>query len=366
MDIFKFNNPNAPTKMEQGEIINNLKSKMWVERYRDAGEFTLIAPANSGIKEKLPIGTFISHIKTTEIMIVENHEISDTAGNESDVIITGRGFETFFENRIVGSNKTYPVSQVLSDYLLPANYTWNQAVTLINNHILASSLIDKSYAFPYVSVSSIVSGTSISIERTFPSESLYSHILKLLAIDDLGIKIIRPGLWSIVPLDTTVVIHVGIDKSAKVVFSYDTGEIISADYLWSNKKLKNAAMVSGKWVQTVVNPIDIEYKKRMMYVDAKDIDEKDAAAPSGARLTEVVAAMQQRGKEALASKNNLVLTKANVIKEVSRATYRVDFDVGDLIMVGGDYNQTAPMRVSEYVEIEDSTGESGYPTLTIS
>ena len=152
------------------------------------------------------------------------------------------------------------------------------------------------------------------------------------------------------------------------MFSYDTGEIVSADYLWSNKKLKNAAMISGKWVQTVVNPTDAGYARRMMYVDATDIDQAFTVAPSTSTsptLAAIVAAMQQRGREALAAQNNIALTKAEVTKQSTLAKYRVDFDVGDYIMVSGDYNEAAPMRVSEYVEIEDSTGESGYPTLTL-
>ncbi len=41
MDLFRFLNPTAPTRLEQGEIINGLTSIMWIERYREAGEFTL-------------------------------------------------------------------------------------------------------------------------------------------------------------------------------------------------------------------------------------------------------------------------------------------------------------------------------------
>lgn len=368
MDIFKFTNPTAPTKMEQGQIINGFKSKRWVERYRDAGDFTLVAPADSGMRQLLPIGSFISHMNTTEIMIVENHEIKDNKDTPSEITITGRGFETYLSNRSVGANKAFPVSGTIADYPLGAGFTWNQVITLIGNHILASALIDDNDAIPFVSLLSTVPGSSTSVARTVPRGSLYDRALEILKIDDLGIKVVRPGPWS--PLvagspDVALVIHKGIDRSANVIFSYDTGEIVSADYLWSNKIFKNAALITGKWVETVVVPAAVEYARRWMYIQASDIDQAQTAAPTGTTLTAIIAAMQQRGIEALASQIDIVLTQAEVSKQAAKSIYRTDFDVGDLITVSGDYNAISKMRVSEFVEIEDDTGESGFPTLAM-
>jgi len=73
MDVFTFLNPTSPTKMEQGVFVNGLLSKMWVERYRQAGEFRFTAKASSGVREQLPLGAFISHTDTHEIMVVDNH-----------------------------------------------------------------------------------------------------------------------------------------------------------------------------------------------------------------------------------------------------------------------------------------------------
>lgn len=368
MDIFKFTNPTAPTKMEQGQIINGFTSKLWVERYREAGEFSLSAPADSGVRDLLPIGSFISHVNTSEIMIVENHEISDNKGAASDITITGRGFETYLENRIVGANKAFPVSGTMTDYNLGAAFTWNQVVTLIGNHILASALLDDNDAIPFVSLLSTVPGTSTSIARTVKRGPLYNAALALLEIDNLGFKVVRPGPTS--PLggasvDVALVVHKGVDRTATVIFSYDTGEISSADYLWSNRKFKNAALVTGKWVETKVTPAAIEYGRRWMYLTANDIDEQYTTAPTGSTLTAVVNAMQQRANEALLAQLDIALTKAEVSREAVKSIYRTDFDVGDLITVSGDYNEVSTMRVSEYVEFEDENGESGYPTLTM-
>lgn len=369
MDIIKFNNPTSKTKMEQGDIVNGIKTKMWVERYREAGEFKFVGNISSGIREKLPIGTFVSHTDSFELMLVENHEINDDKGKETEVVITGRGYETYLENRIVGSNQTFPFVSETLDYQLGTEYSWTQAVIMIQTHTIATYLNDDDNAIPYLQVlAETITGTYEQVPRLVKRGSLYSRLMELLSIDNLGIKVIRPGIWS--PLgatseDTAFLIHKGVDRSATVVVSYDTGEIESADYLWSNKRLKNAAVVSGRWVEVFVTTSGTGFDRRVMYLEASDVDNSFSVPPTGDDLTVTIAVLQQIGLDALKAQNDVILTKAEVSKESLKAVYRKDFAVGDVITVNGDYNETSKMRISEYVEIEDETGQTGYPTLSI-
>lgn len=361
MDVIRFHNPTDPTKMEQAEIINDLKTKMWVERYRNAGEFTFTADANSGMRDALPIGSFVSHVDTSELMIVENHEISGEKGRPSELIISGRGLETDFEQRILGSNIATPFSGVIGDYALASDETWNQAVTMLQDHLYASMLLDDDNEWPYLTITTDIPAGGTEVARTIKRTDLHKALLDLLAIDEVGVRVIRPTPGVV---NTTLLIHKGVDRSSEIVFSYDTGEIESADYLWTNKALKNAAFVSGKWVQVWVEGAETGYSRRVMQVDASDIDNEYTAAPAGGDLTAVVAAMTQRGNDAISAQNEISLTKAEVSREVNQSQYRVDFNVGDLITVHGDYNEISTMRISEYVEIEDQNGRIGYPTLT--
>lgn len=368
MDIIKFNNPNHQTKMEDGQFIEGLSTKMWVERYNKEGEFKFTAPASIDMRSKLPIGSFISHVDSDELMVVEDHEINESSGS-GDLTITGRGLETFFENRIVGSNKIFPYVGEITDYVLESDYPWSQAATLIKNHILVSELEDSHYALPYFTVLSTVTGIEpeLDIPRSVKLGDLYKAVLDFLKINNLGIKVVRPGPYSpISDGNSAIVIHNGLDKTNDVMISASTGEIVSADYLWSSRKYRNAALISGKWVQTVVEPdTAVEYDRRMMFVDGQNVDKDFTVAPEGTDLDNVIAAMQQLGREAIAAQNHVVLTKAETSKTGLKALYRRDYGIGDLITVVGDYNETAIMRVSEYVEIEDQNGESGYPTLSV-
>jgi len=364
MDIIKFTSSGP---VSGGQVVEGFSSKMWIERYRDPGEFKLIAPISSGIREKLPMGTFITHMDTVELMIVENHEINDVKGQESEIVITGRSWETFLENRIIGSNKYFPLSETPVEYPLISGYTWIQARTLIENHCLQSYLADANNAIPYFEVRNVVStGTSLAADRSVKRGPLHKALLDFLAIDNLGIKAVRPGPWSNATngVNFVLTIYKGVDRTAGIIFSWDRGEIETADYFWTNRTSKNSALIVGKWVQTVV-VASSGYSRRTMLIDASDIDQGYASPPGGADLTAVVTAMQQRGRDILAANNSVTITKAEVTKEGTRYKYRTDYNLGDIVTVSGDYNSSAAMMVVEYVETEDSTGVGGYPTLSL-
>lgn len=368
MDIFKFNSPTSPTKLEHGEIVDDIKSKMWIERYRGAGEFTFMADPDTGIREKLPIGSLVSHVNTDEVMIVENHAITEARGHQSEITITGRGFETVLEGRVVGSNKTYPNTDGTNDYVQSADETWHQAVLLVSHHILDYMLLDTTNAIPYVDVLTDVTGTGVAEARSFRREDLYSSLLKILEVDNLGTKIIRPSPRS--PLapgspNIAFLIRKGVDRSSSVTLSYDGGEIDTADYLWSDRRVRNAAMVSGKWVETFVSDSSVEYDRRTLYVDAKDIDEGYQTAPTGTDFDNVVALMNQRGLEELAKQKYITLTKADVHEDYYQSRYREDFELGDIVTVLGSYSESSKMMINEFVEIEDEQGFRGYPTLSL-
>jgi len=367
MDVFKFNNPTHPMLMEQGEIVNGLSSKMWIERYSEAGEFTFSAPVSSNIRETLPIGTFVSHINTRDIMRVKDHEINEEKNQEAELIVTGVGLEVAFDSRIVGAEKTFPTSTGVTDYVMSSAFLDANIVTLIKDHIYASEVVDADNAIPYLEVISTVSSHGTAAALSLRQTDLYSAVLELLIDQDLGIRAVRPGPWNTALsnlINTAIEVHQGADRTQTVVFSNDSGEIERADYLWSDRKDKNCALITGRWVETTVEGTEVGIDRKWMTVDASDIDQSLTSAPSGGTLTSIVNKMKKRGTAALRAQKNIALTKAEIAKNSVRALYRTDYELGDLISVEGNYNEDSIRRVTEYVEIEDKTGRSGYPTLS--
>jgi len=372
MDILKFK---TKEPLSDADIVEGITSKMWVERYRDAGEFRIIAPVDSGVREQLTVGSFISHINSTDLMIVENHEISSTSGESPDVIITGRGFETLLENRIVGSNKTIPTLGPFNDFYCPSSQPWSAAIQVMRDLVLLNTkgggLLDTTNEFRYVYPTWI--GTpagDVGDIWVKAGKNAYQAIMELLLIADTGIKAIRPGPWSTINYGTTtdinLVVHQGIDRSDTITFSWDAGEVLSADYLWTNKAQKTAAYIRGKWCDAwvVLSGTSDRFDRRIMFIDGTDFDNNWNTAPTTTEQTTIRTQMSQYALNTLRAQKFLTLVKADISQTGTAFKYRTDYDLGDIVTVNGEYG-SGEMRVTEYIEYEDETGANGYPTVSV-
>ena len=359
MDLFKFTNNNK-TQLIEGSPILNYDSIMWIERYKEPGEFTLTAKLSSGLQSFLPLGSIISHAKTYEACIVENHEISETSDLDPIIKITGRSLDSYLENRIVGLNialnsPTAPPTQ----YELALDKLDTQIVQLINDHI---DLNNDIYAY-------CDDISTIEESRIIKRQTVSSAVIDLLSLDDFGIRVIRENPYSITsPFSTNTTllyIHKGNDHSNDVIFSWNLGELESASYLFSIKSLKNAALVQSTYFEIVVyddntlNPYDIRY----MIVDASDLDRSLTELPTETEITELVNKLITRGFESLSTQKSINISSINVSKS-TQYNYREHYDIGDIVSISGNYGIIEQRRVIEYVEIEDENGEVGYPTLS--
>jgi hypothetical protein len=365
LELFKFLPTPEPTSFEQGRMINGAKSIMWAERYRDPGEFEILAPLSSDLMNFLPLGSLVSHVDTYEVMVVENQEITEASDGDPSIKITGRSLESYFENRIVGMVQVRGNSTIV-EYPIAAVPTWEQLTSLIMDHIQNPAFQDD--MLPNVVAVHNVTGPGTSEYRTLKRMPLSQAVLEILAIDDLGIKTIRRnpfGTPSGSNIYTNIVIYRGVDRTASVVFSWKAGDLTSIDYLFSDKKLKNSAMIVGRYINTVYDTAGAtKYNRRSVIVDGGDIDGIYNAPPTGAQLTDVINKMQVRGKQELDSQNRVTITRAD-LADISKYQYRKDFDVGDLISLDSNYGKISVMRIVEYVEIMDENGETGHPTLSI-
>lgn len=366
MDLFKFTG-NSTTPFQEAQLIQGADSKTWIERFRDFGEFSIEAPTSSGFQQTLPIGTFVSHVDADEVMIVENHEIKDEEGKEDQINISGRSLDAFMQERIVGSNFDWSTINTIPQLTLPTNTLRFQIVSLINLYIQAAGLSDDDDEFLNVEAVHLNPPVGESVRREIQIGSLHQRVLELLEIEDLGIKVVRPGPDS--PLasytDVALAIHGGKDLTQKVSFSFDSGDLNAGQYLWTSKRRKTSALVQGTWLTAMVHGPETHYDRRTMLVSAPDVDEAFEELPSGTDRTEVIEALEIRGRQALAAQNNTAIISVEVARDLGTHRYRKDYDIGDIVAVEGNYSSETTMRVIEHVEIEDETGETSYPTLSL-
>lgn len=378
LDIFRFRNEHEITLMEHGEIVNGIKRKTWIERYREAGEFTFVADISSNIREMFPINSFVSHINTSEIMIVENHSISSSRGETAEIEVSGRSLESYLEQRIVGSAKNYALPQSPEEYTFGAFPVWYQALSLIIGEMFEDIIPDPDNVFPYLQFMANVTEDGTVETRVVPQGDLYTVLLSILEIDNLGLKSIRPGVWGqelipdddwnttgYIPGNSILLINKGVDRSSDLIIANDLGEVESSDYLWSNKPYKTAAIVSGRWVEIFYDTGLTGYDRRVMFIDGSDLDDYFLESEIPANRFAIEYVMNQRAQQVLNTRKPVILSRVETSRNAVRAKYREDYDLGDLVTVVGDYNESAVMRIIEHVEIEDETGSSEYPTLAI-
>jgi hypothetical protein len=372
MDLFKFNPDADPSILTNGQFLNKLKTVQWVERYRDAGEFEIVAGVSSNLRNLLPLGTMISHLNTYEVMMVENITIKESEDDEEDQItIRGRSLESWFKHRIVGGNlETYFLAGSwlqLSNlpYVLPFGTSWEQIKYMIDDHIGSSVIMPGDEVAGFVAIENQQHiGSSTAADRTMRKQNLHSAILELLAVDDFGIQTVRPNPDNVDPTTTEFRIHNGIDRTGSVIFSHAFGDLDKAEYFWSDAALKTDFVVITNYSAMRSDYAPTGYNRRIMFVDGTDLDEMyDDTEVNDSGINDlVVTGMNARGEAALRAQQVANLMSTDVSRS-TRYKFKRDYDVGDLVTVQGNYDVETVMRIAEHVTFQDEKGESGYPTL---
>lgn len=362
MDIFSLDR----TSYMNGRLINNIESCLWIERYLEGGEFTITGDPTPQFRSDLAVGTLLSHVDTKEVMIVTSHEIDESKDDEVKLVIKGISVEKYMMlNRFITMGSTFglndPTSDAPHEFTLLSNMLWIQAVILMED-FLESSIMGTAENFPNLNVTTTLSGGGFPQERVVKRGVLYPEVIRLLKSGDYGIKVVRPTVAGDTTLD--LIVHAGADLRTSVQFTWIGGDVEKARYYWSIDKDKNSAYVVAKYYGLRIRPSGVTgWDLRVMGVDASDWETK-YVEPSGLELARIDAILTARGNEGLSDNNKAEIIDATISPN-SRWVYRRDYNVGDIVYVIGNHGVSAPMRVTEFAENMDESGESGYPTLSV-
>lgn len=360
MDLFTLDR-----SFKQGDVINRLKTKIWTDRYRNAGDFKVTSEDIPYIRNSLPLNSLVSHTDTDEVMIVEDHEIEEPDEGNPFITVTGRSFESFLEQRIARPNQLPPENRSnddLNQYVLDRKNSWDQAVQLIRDHI-----IDPDHSFwgeknvvPNVACYSIIDDNeTTTLSRIIDPGELYPELVKLLAVADVGIKIQRPR-GSFTKLN--IIVHNGRDVSESIVFSAGEGDLEEPRYFWSIRKSKNASFAMGKYDTAVYIPGESTPDEptgldlRWTYVDALSVEDNT-------NVTKYNNQIDARARQGLADNRETIITTAKISKN-NKLVYNRDYFIGDIVGIIGSYNVEQTMRITEFTWSEDETTSETYPTLS--
>lgn len=355
MQVFKLNSSYLPS-----DTIKQFNTLIWTERYGASGDFKLTAEEDIAIMTLLPLGTLISHNDTYEVMIVEDHEIKRGSDKKLEVTVTGRSFDTFAENRPTLGTRDPLYDSITGDAIneVRTGAAEDVAAALLESRLgpTATVVADR---IPNISIYTDIRDPDSSLEHVIRRSTLYEAVRSLLNICGAGIKTIRPHAAQ-TTLD--LVIYDGFDLHNLVTFYAQYADLDEATYLWSNQGYKNYVDVDAHDYYRLYRHRDLSVdltglSRRVTYVEANEIE----GDYSPGTATDVISAL---GQAILDAAKQIQLVQAK-ISETAKPKFKLDYDIGDLVTVFGEFSAAQVMRVTEHILTFDETGMRGYPSLSI-
>jgi Siphovirus ReqiPepy6 Gp37-like protein len=350
MEVFKLNGSYLPS-----DTIGKFETMIWTERYAPAGDFKIVVEDDISILSRLPEGSLISHTDTLEVMIVENHEIERNKEKKLIVTVSGRSVETFSEERTtVGSDTQLYTAGVANVESLGSTPSCHAAAYILK-YKLEPGTAPANDAVTNFRIVEEVTTHDIAMTHTVKRGSVYAQVLEFLNLSNTGLRTRRPN-----GVQTTldIVVHDGTDLTDTVVFYAQNEDLTNARYFRSIKGYKNYAQIAAHDAALLYRTRDLGsdvtgLDRRVIYEDANDIE--------GAIGT-VTAKLQSRGQQAIDDNKRTSIISAS-ISETARPKFKLDYEVGDLVMVYGEFGAAEVMRVTEHILTVDKNGIKGYPSL---
>lgn len=405
MDIIRINNGLTG----EGELLKEINNIMWVERYLEASEFSIKCPATEYFRTKLAPGSFISHTNTDEVMVVETQIIDETKEGNLELEVSGRSIEAvLMENRIISGN--YNAATVAGGRVL---YRYN-GVSVTGNPSeptyafrpsswIAAEKIIKAYCTDSASnregVNNLVYEEIISPRTNYddpdptkykiipnPLDNVYNVVLNLLGSTNSGIKGIRvlapeAGTSNIFKFQ----VHqgesrVGYEMGEPVTFSMSTGDLESVRYLWQfnpnifthvssseqyslGYSFPTSSMTAPATYPSGIPSDSYRWGVKVVTYDSGDLSSIHTTPATINELEDVYSILQGDSKISINIEQKINIIDAKVSKN-SKYKYKIDYNIGDLVWVAGNYEAASIMRVTEHAQILDETGESSIPTLS--
>lgn len=339
---------------ERIRVIDDYTSLIWTERYSVFGDFKLVVPPTAAMKSLLTTGKVLSHDETTVMMVIEEVLDSTTDAGVRSLQISGRSLESILDTRVVTSGT------------LNRNWTSFGTVGQVVRRLVTQMCVDATELsefdiIPELYVHDSTDGTPglEIIQVSIKPKSLYDAVKELCDTAGYGFRIQRKLESPRLRFN----IYNGENKPG-VVFSTALDNLSSESMLDSIKDFRNIAYVTGHNGTIAQAPVPGTsvyipgLRRRVMHVDGSDI-EYDQAVISWADYREQ---LRQRGREALTKQKRQHLFDGEVTSTASHR-YRISYDLGDTVYLMADGGEKFPVKVSEYIWSNDSSGLRSYPTF---
>lgn len=357
MDIYILDN-----LLRRIDVIDQYVSLIWTERFSNYGDFELVIHSTPETRSRLPVGTRLVINDSYRIMEVET-SLDKTGADGNLLTVSGRSMESILEQRVTRR----PVGdQPAAEWIL-ADRPGDLARFMFRTMCVVNEFYPED-VIPFYSPGSIypdgtIPETGAVIELTVGMDTLFAFIKNLCDLYGLGFRLIRNPETCRLHFD----IYTGNDRTsqqnimAPVLFSQDLDNLNDVSELVSDANYKNVAYVFAKNGSEVVysdsaNPQTSGFDRRVLIVDASDVDEEAGVSLSGI--------LTRKGLDALAE-NRRIMAFDGELPRSSKYKYGKHYDLGDLVEMRKSNGATNQMRVTEQIFVSDAEGVRSYPTLAV-
>ena len=339
---------------EELYCLDVFESLIWIERYRDYGEFDLVVPPTSTILSVLENTKYIKLLgvvrdKETE-MILEDIELESDPINGDRLILQGRSLESILTYRVIWENT------IFND--IPIE---NAIKTLLNNSFFDPIDIDRKVLNFEMLNCNDPRVALLTISTHFQEVFVHDAISELCRSKGLGFYVV----WNKDIEMFQFQIYMGLDRSydqtgnSVVAFTSDLNNLLNARYMKTSRGEKNVCLVvlsEGAGEQTT---IAVGYG-----LTGFDRREMVLKASLDMPLSEIT---QEEKETYLIGKGILELAKNGLIEdfdgEIDTTVYKygTHFSLGDILSIADAYGHSTKNRVIEMVYSQNSEGIKNYP-----
>lgn len=304
-------------------VVDAYSSLQWTRKYYECGTFELHAPID--FCDVLKNGRYAYRNDAEETGIIEEFGYESDENGQESVYVKGRFLNALLAGRVIESTRNISGVAGMVIYNLASAYAAYPSDT--------SRAIAKLTLGP---VSSAMIGGNVNTQIT--GDTLMECMYKLCLEQEITFSII----YSFVYDELTFRPWHGLNRTQNqsvnniAIFSRDYENISGERYQRNDASFKNIAYVAGAGegadrIIEIVNIMQTGEGRREMYVDARDLQQKD---DDGNAITEAAyrLILRQRGLEKLAEQ---VVTESidTTINQFGNLVYKQDFDLGDKCII---------------------------------
>jgi hypothetical protein len=355
-----------PATFMPAKMVEQYDSLIWTERFNTVSEFQIKTGLVEEFMDLLPEGTWLSLRESTEPMVVETHQIERKKNSPAVLTIQGRGMESLLDRRQALSSLT-PGST--SDWAVVAK-TPSDVAYYIMKKICVDGMLDSRDIFEpsivqFPTPADYLTSTGPNRNFLVPRGNLLSQVLTLLqteakadpsttpatpAVVQHGIRGRRPASAGAMAIE----LYTGTDRTATIRFDANRRLLNDGTYLFSKVGSATDAYVLGP---------SLTYNMSKSTSPASGINRRVILVDATSSTITDGSALQAQGNTSLAEAHETAIFDGSINEDINPYTFGVDYFLGDIVNLIGDYGLSERARVTEFIRAKDATGIKRYPTL---